>query len=62
MPDPHEDELVPERVTIRRCRELLGEEALELSDENVDAIRRYAHAMARTLIEVFLQRRDSGRG
>jgi hypothetical protein len=62
MPDPNESELVPERGTITRCRELLGEEALELSDEDVDAIRRHAHAMAHTLIEVFLQQQDHGRG
>jgi hypothetical protein len=61
MPDPNESELVPERVTITRCRELLGVEALDLSDEDVDAIRRHAHAMAHTLIEVFLQQ-DHGRG
>jgi hypothetical protein len=62
IPDPHEDEPVPECVTITRCREPLGEEVLELSDEDVDAIRRHAHAMAHTLIEVFLQQWDSGRG
>lgn len=62
MPDPNDSELVPERVTITRCRQLLGEEALELSDEDVDAIRRHAHAMAHTLIEVFLQQQDHRRG
>jgi hypothetical protein len=61
MPDPNESELVPERVTITRCRELLGEEALELSDREVDAIRRHVHAMAHTLIDVFLQLPDHGR-
>jgi hypothetical protein len=62
MPDSNETELVPERVTITRCRELLGEEALELSDEDVDVIRRHVHAMAHTLIEVFLRQQDHGRG
>jgi hypothetical protein len=62
MPDPNDDELVPERVTITRCRELLGDEAVELSDEDVDAIRRHVHAMAHTLIDVFLQRPDHCRG
>ena len=62
MPELNESELVPERVTIARCRELLGDEALDLSDEDVDTIRRHVHAMAHTLIEVFLQQQDHGRG
>jgi hypothetical protein len=62
MPDPNESELVSERVTITRCCELLGDEAVELSDEDVDAIRRHAHAMAHTLIEVFLQQPARRRG
>ena len=37
-----------------RCRELLGDEALDLSDEDVDAIRRHADAMAHVLVEIFL--------
>ncbi len=61
MPDSNEVELVPERVTITRCRELLGDEAVELSDEDADAIRRHVHAMAHTLIEVFLQQPDGRR-
>jgi hypothetical protein len=62
MPDPNEDEPVSERITITRCRELLGEEGVELADEHVDAIRRHAHAMAHTLIEVFPQQQDHRRG
>ena len=38
-----------------RCRELLGDEALDLADDEIDAIRSHAHAMAHMLIEIFLQ-------
>ena len=46
---------VPELIPLARCRELLGDEALDLSDEEIDAIRRHAHVMAHVLIEIFLQ-------
>ena len=38
-----------------RCRELLGDEAWELSDVDIDAIRHHAHAMAHLLVEIFQQ-------
>lgn len=60
--NPNDNELVLERVAIARYRELLGDEASGLSDEDIEAIRRHARAMAHTLIEVFLQQRDRGRG
>ena len=41
-------------LSISRCRELLGEQALHLSDGEVDAIRRHAQMMAQALIEGFL--------
>ena len=62
MDDPRERELVPERVSIARYRELFGDEAHDLSDEDIEAIRRHARAMAHTLIEVFLQQPDDSRG
>ena len=43
-----------EEVSRRRCRELLGDEAEELSDEQLDVIRQHARAMASVLVEVFL--------
>jgi hypothetical protein len=43
--------------TIARCRELLGEEADGLSDHDIDRIRQHADAMARVIVEMFLQRR-----
>lgn len=55
MDDIIEREPVPDAIPIARCRELLGDEALALSDKEVDAIRRHAHAMAHVLIEIFLK-------
>lgn len=48
-----------DQATIDRCRELLGEEAVGLSDEEVDRIRQHADTMARVLIEIFLQDRST---
>jgi hypothetical protein len=47
-------EPVQDAISIARCRELLGDEALGTSDDDVDAIRQHAHAMAHVLIEIFL--------
>lgn len=62
MPDPNDDDLVPDAISIARCRELLEDEARDLSDEEIDAIGRHARAMAHTLVDVFLQQRTEGRG
>ena len=53
MDDILEREALPDAISIARCRELLGHEALALSDHDVDAVRRHAHAMAHLLIEIF---------
>lgn len=45
------------QIPIARCRELLGDEAVGLSDEDVDQIRQHADAMAHVLIDIFLARR-----
>ncbi|MEO5588576.1 MAG: hypothetical protein ABIS03_03230 [Gemmatimonadaceae bacterium] len=42
-----------ERAGLARCRELLGEEAVELSDAQLAAIRQHAQ-MAHVLVELFL--------
>jgi len=52
MADRSEHECVPEAIPIARCRELLGDQADDLSDGEVDEIRRHAHAMAHLLIEL----------
>jgi hypothetical protein len=43
-----------ERNDLAQCRELLDDEAAELSDEQVEAIRQHAQAMAHVLVEIFL--------
>jgi hypothetical protein len=42
--------------TIVRCRELLGDEAEGLSDEEIDHIRRHADAVAHVIVEMFLRK------
>ncbi len=43
--------------TSARCRELLGEEAEGLTDDEVDRIRRHADAVAHVIVEMFLEQR-----
>jgi hypothetical protein len=44
-------------IPLVRCRELLGVGAADLSDEQVDLVRRHAAAMAHVLVEAFLENR-----
>ncbi len=44
----------PEPISIVRCRELLGDEADALSDDEVRDVARHAEAMARILIALAL--------
>ena len=50
MDVPERLESVPEPISIVRCRELLGDEAETLSDDEVREVARHAEAMARILI------------
>src|SRR5438876_3491256 len=43
--------------TIARCRELLGDEAEGLSDDEIDQIRRQADTVAHVIVEMFLEQR-----
>jgi hypothetical protein len=43
-------------VSIARCRELLGEDAEGISDQDIELVRQHAETMAHVLVEVFLQR------
>ena len=43
-----------EQISLARWRELLGDEAAEMPDEQLDAIRQHAQAMANVLVELFL--------
>lgn len=62
MDDAREDEFVPERVDLARYREQLGDEARDLSDEDIEAIRRHAQAMAHALIDAFRDMHSPARG
>jgi hypothetical protein len=42
-------------VPLARCRELLGNEAAGLSDEELDRVRQHAAAMAHVLVLAFLE-------
>ena len=50
---------VADQISIARCRELLGDEAVGLSEEEVDRILRHADTIAHVLIEVFLEDRSA---
>ena len=45
-------ESLPEPISVLRCRELLGDEADTLSDDEVREVARHADAMARLLVRV----------
>jgi len=45
----------PEPISITRCRELLGNEAEALTDQEVALIRRHAETMACIVVEVYLE-------
>jgi hypothetical protein len=43
----------PETISIARCRELLGEDAESMTDQDIEEIRRHAETMACIVIEVY---------
>jgi hypothetical protein len=43
----------PEPISIARCRELLGQEAEPMTDQEIDLIRRHAETMACIVIEMY---------
>ena len=50
-----------EPISIPRCRELLGDEADTLTNQDVELIRRHAETMAQVVVEMFVEsRRISG--
>ena len=51
--DRAEQELEP--ISVARCRELLGDEACTMSDEEILAVARHAETLAYVLIAVALQ-------
>ena len=57
MDHEHVEQTASDAISIARCRELLGEEADGLSDHDIDRIRQHADAMARAVVETFLDQR-----
>jgi len=55
MEHEHPDEIASESTSIARCRDLLGDEAEDLSDQEVDLIRHHADAMAQVLLQMFVE-------
>jgi hypothetical protein len=55
MEHAHDADVGSDAISIARYRELLGDEADGLSDDEVDQIRRHADAMAHIIIEMFLE-------
>ncbi len=47
----------PDAITIARCRELLGDEAVTLSDHEIARIRGHAETMAHLVVEIFAANR-----
>lgn len=43
----------PEPISLARCRELLGEEADSMTDQEIALIRRHAEMMAWIVVEIF---------
>ena len=43
----------PEPISIARCRELLGDEADSMTDQDVELIRRHAETMAQVVVEMY---------
>jgi len=49
----------PESISIARCRELLGDEAESMTDQEVSLIRRHAETMAYMVVEMYLEDRGT---
>jgi hypothetical protein len=48
-----------DQPTIERCRDLLGNDGIDLTDEEVDRVREHADVVARVVIELFLKNRKT---
>jgi hypothetical protein len=53
------DDSSADLISLARCRELLGAEAEDLSDNQVDLIRRHADAVAHVVVEAFRENRPT---
>jgi hypothetical protein len=48
-----------DELSIDRCRELLGDDALDLPDDEIDRIRRCADTVAHAVIVMFLDEKGA---
>ena len=55
MDVPERTEQPPEPISVARCRDVLGDEADALTDDEVIDIARHAEAMAQILVALALQ-------
>jgi hypothetical protein len=55
MEHGHDADVGSDALSIARCRELLGDEAEGLSDDEIDKIRRHADAVAHVIVEMFME-------
>jgi hypothetical protein len=47
----------PEPILIARCRELLGEDAESMTDQDIEEIHRHAETMACIVVEIYQEQR-----
>jgi len=47
----------PEPISIARCRELLGEDADSMTDQDIEDIRRHPETMASIVVEMYQEQR-----
>jgi len=59
MDHPSSDVEILDLTSVARWRELLGDEAESLSDQDVDRVCRHADTMAHVIVELFLQQHDA---
>ena len=45
----------PEPISLARCRELLGDEAETLTDQDIERLRRHAETMACVVVEMYVE-------
>ena len=56
MDVPDRADQQPERISIARCRELLGDDAESMTDHDIEDIRRHAETMACIVVEMYQER------
>ena len=61
MDDMVEPQDARDVLPIPRCRQQLGDEAIDMTDAEIEEMRRHAHVLAHALLEVFLHHRAQGR-